>query len=60
VLILVGTLCWLANNLLAGSIGGILLESTYLAANLLTIYRLRQPGASSSRLIPQPIRGESA
>jgi len=54
-LILAGTLCWLANNLVAGSVGGILLESTYLAANLLTIYRLRQATRTpSSLLIPRP------
>lgn len=56
-LILAGTLCWLVNNLIAGSVGGILLESTYLAANLLTIYRLRQ--GSYWRRYPAPVQGES-
>ncbi len=35
-----GTLLWLTNNLLVGSIGGSLLEACLLASNLLTIRRL--------------------
>lgn len=37
---LVGALCWLANNIIVGSIGGMLLETTLIAVNLTTIYRL--------------------
>ncbi|WP_246434614.1 YgjV family protein [Teredinibacter haidensis] len=37
---LCGALCWLANNILVGSIGGTLLELTLLAVNLNTIRRL--------------------
>ena len=37
---LVGAMCWLANNIIVGSIGGILLEATLIAVNLTTIYRL--------------------
>jgi len=37
---LCGALCWLANNILVGSIGGIMLEVTLLGVNLNTIRRL--------------------
>jgi hypothetical protein len=57
-LILAGTLCWLINNLIAGSVGGILLEGTYLAANLLTIYRLWQ--TPCRRRFSGTVQGESA
>lgn len=47
VLMLVGTLLWLVNNLLVGSVGGSLLEACLAASNLWTIRRLatvdRQP-----------------
>ena len=36
----VGGLCWLANNILVGSIGTTLLELVIFIVNLLTIYRL--------------------
>lgn len=43
-LMLVGTLLWVANNLIVGSIGGTLLELTVAATNTLTIWRLwRRP-----------------
>ncbi len=38
---LCGALCWLANNIVVGSIGGTLLEITLLAVNLNTIRRIR-------------------
>ncbi|MTJ80891.1 MAG: YgjV family protein [Telmatospirillum sp.] len=38
--LLVGTLCWLANNLLCGSIGGSLLELTAAIVNGTTILRM--------------------
>lgn len=37
---LIGSFCWLTNNILVGSIGGTLLEATLTAMNLFTIYRL--------------------
>lgn len=37
---LVGATCWLTNNILVGSIGGILLEITVITMNIFTIYRL--------------------
>lgn len=40
VLMLVGTLLWLVNNLLVGSVGGSLLEACLAASNLWTIRRL--------------------
>lgn len=39
-LLLVATLCWLTNNILSGSIGGTLLESSVATVNALTILRL--------------------
>lgn len=39
-LLLVATLCWLTNNVLSGSIGGTLLESSVATVNALTILRL--------------------
>ncbi|MDC8772895.1 YgjV family protein [Roseateles albus] len=41
-LMLVGTLLWLANNLWVGSIGGSLLEATIAATNIMTLLRLRR------------------
>ncbi|URL07257.1 YgjV family protein [Avibacterium sp. 21-595] len=37
---LIGSSCWLINNLLVGSLGGILLESTVIVVNTITIFRL--------------------
>ena len=46
---LVGTGCWLANNILSGSIGGTALELVILATNLRTIYALwRQETVAAS------------
>ena len=39
-LLLVATLCWLTNNILSGSIGGTLLESSIATVNAVTILRL--------------------
>lgn len=39
---LIGSVLWLANNVLIGSIGGVMLESTLAIVNLVTIYRLRE------------------
>jgi hypothetical protein len=43
-LMLAGTLCWVANNLIVGSIGGTLLELVVAAVNGLTIWRLWRAG----------------
>jgi Bacterial inner membrane protein len=49
-LMLAGTLCWVANNLIVASIGGTLLELTVAAVNSLTIWRLwRSSGATAAR-----------
>ncbi|WP_194089063.1 YgjV family protein [Vibrio hibernica] len=37
---IIGAICWLANNIIVGSIGGSLLEATLLTVNLFTIMRL--------------------
>ncbi|EJB8584642.1 YgjV family protein [Vibrio parahaemolyticus] len=39
-LILFNSFCWVSHNLWLGSIGGSLVESTFIVTNLLTIYRL--------------------
>lgn len=37
---LCGSMCWLSNNILVGSIGGVMLELTVSTVNLITIWRL--------------------
>ena len=39
-LILCNSLCWLLHNVLAGSIGGSMVEATFVITNSMTIYRL--------------------
>ena len=39
-LILLNSFCWLIHNVLAGSIGGSLIEATFVVTNTLTIYHL--------------------
>ncbi|MGF1758811.1 YgjV family protein [Photobacterium sagamiensis] len=39
-LILFNSLCWLINNLLLGSIGGSLMEATFIVVNIITISKL--------------------
>lgn len=41
---LAGTLCWVANNVIVGSIGGTLLELVVVGVNALTIWRLWRQG----------------
>lgn len=36
----IGAMCWLTNNIIVGSIGGILLEATLISMNVITIIRL--------------------
>jgi hypothetical protein len=50
---LAGTLCWVANNLIVGSVGGTLLELVVAGVNALTIWRLwRGRGAASATQSP--------
>lgn len=37
-----GAICWIINNIIVGSIGGVLLETMVLVTNLITIVRLRR------------------
>ncbi|WP_208121060.1 YgjV family protein [Spirabiliibacterium pneumoniae] len=37
---LFGSVCWMTNNIIVGSIGGVLLESTVMTMNIITIFRL--------------------
>ncbi len=41
-LMLVGTLCWLVNNVIVGSVGGTVLEAAIAVTNGWTIWRMRQ------------------
>ncbi|MBV8502991.1 MAG: YgjV family protein [Paucibacter sp.] len=47
-LMLVGTACWIANNLLAGSIGGTLLELAVAGVNGWTLCKLLRAGSPST------------
>lgn len=53
---LVCTLCWLANNILSGSIGGTVLETFIATANLTTIVRLIASRSREKRAAATPIR----
>ena len=46
--LLCSTLCWLANNIVSGSIGGTMLETTIALANLSTMWRLLHPAPMQS------------
>jgi len=48
-LMLLGTLCWLANNLLVGSIGGSALEAVLAVTNGVTIWRMARREASQAQ-----------
>ncbi|USD67836.1 YgjV family protein [Vibrio sp. SCSIO 43136] len=41
ILILFNSCCWLTNNIFIGSIGGTMMEATFIVSNLITIYRLK-------------------
>lgn len=47
---LLGAICWLINNIIVGSIGGILLEATLISVNIITIIRLLREHSQSARL----------
>lgn len=49
-LILCNSLCWLLHNVLAGSLGGSLVEATFVVTNSLTIYRLVKAQASEKKV----------
>ena len=40
IVFVLGAMCWLINNILVGSIGGVLLEATLITVNVTTIVRL--------------------
>ncbi|MGF1776971.1 YgjV family protein [Vibrio nomapromontoriensis] len=42
----VGASCWLVNNILMGSMGGVMLESCLIVLNLVTAYRIQQSARS--------------
>lgn len=45
---LVGGLCWTSHNILIGSIGGSLIETTFLFVNCHTMYRMWRPPLTST------------
>jgi hypothetical protein len=46
-LILFNSCCWFTHNIWLGSIGGTLVEATFILTNLMTIYRLHQSNKST-------------
>ena len=48
-LILFNSFCWVCHNIWLGSIGGSLVESTFIITNLITIYQLYQTKKSCRR-----------
>ncbi|MDF2153084.1 YgjV family protein [Vibrio sp. CAU 1672] len=48
-LILFNSFCWVSHNLWLGSIGGSLVESTFIITNLVTIYRLNRSAKTSNQ-----------
>lgn len=54
--LMVCTLLWLANNIITGSVGGTLLETTIALANLATMIRLGiTPSKTADTDVPQPV-----
>ena len=51
--LLASTLCWLANNILSGSIGGTMLEITIASANISTMVRLMGARAALQEDTPE-------
>lgn len=54
VLVMLSSALWLANNIISGSIGGIMLEVTVISVNLFTIYRLLRDQRVNLHLIGRP------
>ncbi|SMS01073.1 Inner membrane protein YgjV [Vibrio mangrovi] len=50
---LLGGMCWLINNIIVGSIGGMMLETSLLSMNLLTIYRIHRQTVSALVKTPE-------
>ncbi|WDG11229.1 YgjV family protein [Vibrio campbellii] len=48
-LILFNSFCWVSHNIWLSSIGGSLVESTFIITNLLTIYRLYQSSQNNNQ-----------
>jgi hypothetical protein len=55
--VMLGSVLWLANNIISGSIGGIMLEVTVISVNLFTIYRLLRDKRVSLQLLGQTSDG---
>lgn len=57
---IIGAVCWLANNIIVGSIGGSLLEATLLTVNLFTIMRLyrNKKKLESNEVVDSPLFDE--
>ncbi|QLK47737.1 YgjV family protein [Vibrio owensii] len=49
-LILFNSFCWVSHNIWLGSIGGSLVESTFIITNLLTIYRLYKSSKNNNQI----------
>ncbi|MBO9495124.1 YgjV family protein [Thalassotalea sp. G20_0] len=52
-LILLNSCCWLVHNLLTGSIGGSLIEATFVVTNSITIYKLYKASVVSVPVIQE-------
>ncbi|WBA82037.1 YgjV family protein [Endozoicomonas sp. GU-1] len=52
-LILLNSCCWLVHNLLTGSIGGSLIEATFVVTNSITIYKLYKAAVVSVPVIQE-------
>lgn len=48
---LLGAICWLINNILVGSIGGVLLEATLISVNIITIIRLLRDQHQADKIL---------
>lgn len=53
-LILFNSCCWFTHNLWLGSIGGSLVEGTFIITNCLTIYRLYRLASKQPEPVPAP------
>ncbi|WP_422489333.1 YgjV family protein [Endozoicomonas sp. ALE010] len=52
-LILLNSCCWLVHNLLTGSVGGSLIEATFVVTNSITIYKLYKAAVVSVPVIQE-------
>ena len=58
--LLASTFCWLANNILSGSIGGMMLETTIAIANISTVARLMRAQRSLRETPAKPAMAAGA